>query len=175
MLPTTPIPTSVTPAVGPDHPFSPVIDLRHARGWRRQLGSEAGTVALWTLAAKAAMAGAGIAIAKPLLWPLLGGGLLWRWGRSRRRRRPLGLQQPVVGLPPTVAPPLPLTVSIPDACHGARAGRFGLDGASLFRAQHAAICTVEHDERGQITAIRCRPRIAMGQPTIDERDAHPVG
>ena len=174
MRPTTPIPTSVTPAVVPDHSFSPVIDLRQARGWRGQLGSEAGTVALWTLAAKAAMAGAGVALAKPMLWPLLGGGLLWRWGHHRRRR-PLGLPQAVAGPPEPVAPPLPLTVSIPDASHGARAGRFGLDGASLFRAQHAAICTVHHDERGQITAIRCRPRIAVGQPTIDERDAHPVG
>jgi len=160
--------TAVNGAVVRDQPFSPVIDLRQAGDWRRQVGSEAGTVALWALATKAAMAGAGLALAKPLVWPLLGGGLLWRWHRNRQRQ-PLGLHQPNVAPPPPEAAPLSLTVGI------AGPGRFGLDGASLFRAQHAAICTVQHDDQGQITAIRCRPRTAMDQSTADERDAHPVG
>lgn len=133
---------------------SPVIDLRHGGAWHQQIGSEVGTVALWVLAGKGVVASAGVALAKPLLLPLLGGGLLWRWLLSRHRAPQHGrVAQPQSR--PALAPQ-PLTIS-------------------LFRAQHAAICTVHHDGEGQITAIDCRQRAAAGANTVVERHAHPVG
>jgi len=149
---------------------NPVIDLRHGGAWHQQIGSEVGTVSLWVLAGKSVVASAGVAVAKPLLLPLLGGGLLWRWLHSRHRRPQngrLGQPQPRPGLEPQ---PLTLTITPRND-----SGRHGLAGASLFRAQHAAICTVHHDSAGQITAIDCRQRAVAGPATIVERHAHPVG
>lgn len=92
---------------------NPVIDLRHGGAWHQQIGSEVGTVSLWVLAGKSVVASAGVAVAKPLLLPLLGGGLLWRWLHSRHRRPQngrLGQPQPRPGLEPQ-----PLTMTITPA------------------------------------------------------------
>jgi hypothetical protein len=135
---------------------NPVIDLRHGGAWHQQIGSEVGTVSLWVLAGKSVVASAGVAVAKPLLLPLLGGGLLWRWLHSRHRRPQngrLGQPQPRPGLEPQ-----PLTMTITPRNDSGR-----------------QICTVHHDSAGQITAIDCRQRAVAGPATIVERHAHPVG
>jgi hypothetical protein len=149
---------------------SPVIDLRHGEAWHRQIGSEVGTVSLWVLVGKGVVAAAGVALAKPLLLPLVGGGLLGRWLLSRQRRPRDGRLAPPPARP--AGEPQPLTIA---SSPRRDSGRHGLNGASLFRAQHAAICTVHHDGAGQITAIQCRQRGADGPTTVGERHAHPVG
>ncbi len=49
---------------------------------------------------------------------------------------------------------------------------FGLPEVDLFRARHARICTVDHDDEGRIRAIRLPgPCLPQAHP---DRDAHPV-
>lgn len=53
----------------------------------------------------------------------------------------------------------------------ALASELGLPEAQLFRARHAALCTVHHDEQGRIVALEL-PTPALPLPSPD---AHPVG
>jgi hypothetical protein len=49
----------------------------------------------------------------------------------------------------------------------------GIEEASLFRGRHARICTVHHNNAGDLVAIQAsQPMMEFRRPS---RDAHPVG
>ena len=159
--------------------FAPLLDLREMLHWNQLLPVEVGTLMLWGVAAKLIMASAAIATGcTPVLASGLGIGVLLRFAQLGNR----GKHSAVLSrLPAQIIPTrrLPLTAELLLSNDPAPVGRaqlaryFDVGEVSLFRGQHAAICTVSHDEFGRITALNCRPPL-IALPSSD-RHAHPVG
>jgi hypothetical protein len=153
---------------------APIIDLRPDLAAHRQLPAELGTLALW--------GGWALLLAGPVA-PLSGMALLGLW-RLRRRwqgmapAKAAGPTQPLEGsAPPTAAAKAtaagPLIQSSADLGRAAMAHAFGLREVDLFRAQHAPVCTVHHDDHGRILLLECPPGPLEG--ALHDRDAHLVG
>ncbi len=125
---------------------APIIDLRSSVPVHRRLPVGLGTLALWTLW--------GTAIRHVLAGLLLGGGTgsLLLLGVVLAAR--LGRQRPPAAAPRLLppAPPERGPVSSPQLAMGQP---FGLNEVELFRARHAQICTVFHDESGAILKLVC--------------------
>jgi hypothetical protein len=118
-----------------------ILDWRAQMGWRRRLPARLGTSALWGLVLVLllpglAWAAAGAGLAVPLMLRLLS-----------QRPRANKAQDPLL-----LSPAQPL-VPTQDPQRQQLAEAFGIHEASLFRARHAQICTVHHDDQGEIVAF----------------------
>ena len=118
-----------------------ILDWRAQMGWHRRLPARLGTSALWGLMLLLLLPGlawavAGTGLAVPLVLRLLS-----------RRPRPQRSQDPLL-----LSPAQPLVPS-QDPQRQQLAEAFGIHEASLFRARHAQICTVHHDDQGEIVAF----------------------
>jgi hypothetical protein len=137
----------------------PVVDLRERLSGGERLPARLGTGALWL---------GSIVLIGPLklsglllVGSLVGPALLWI---DRDRRVPPGTgttmavmaQLPPEGLPRAVL-----------------ADQLGVAESQLFRARHAAVCTVHHDAEGLIVGFVV-PAPAAPLPLLTP-DAHPVG
>ena len=105
---------------------------------------------------------------------------LWRLDRLRVNGAGQGdpglgtaCPQPPAALPPAVPAAAPLLLSCADGGRAALARSFGLREVDLFRAQHAPVCTVHHDERGRILLLECP--VGPLETLLPDRDAHLVG
>jgi len=137
---------------------APIVDLRERLHWRQRMPARLGTGALWlgSLSLMGPLKLAGLLLVGSLLAP----GLLWL-DRSRREPRGQTLAAALVQPPPE------------GPQRAALASRFGVPESQLFRARHAAICTVHHDAEGHIVNLEVH-----GAPVplpLISRDAHPVG
>ncbi|KEF42905.1 MAG: hypothetical protein ER33_03275 [Cyanobium sp. CACIAM 14] len=137
---------------------APIVDLRERFRWHQRLPARLGTGALWlgSLSLVGPLKLAGLVLVGSLVAP----GLLW----LDRGRREAGGETPTVAVlpPPPEGPP-----------RAALASRFGLPESQLFRARHAAICTVHHDAEGQIVNLEVHG--APASVRLIRHDAHPVG
>lgn len=135
----------------------PIVDQRRALGWSQQLPARLGTAGLW-LGGALALGPAkliGLAMAGVVLTPLL---LMDRHRAAAVAAAACAgqLAAPGRGLP-----------------RAALAAQAGLPELQLFRARHAAICSVHHDAEGRIVGLRVP---APAEPIlISSPDAHPVG
>ena len=137
-----------------------IVDGRSAMGWGQRLPARLGTSALWGFTLLLLLPGlpwvvAGTGVALPLVLQLLA-------------KAPRQLRQADPGL---LAPPQPLAPS-QDPERRELAEAFGISEATLFRARHAQICTVHHDDNGVIVAFSLPCHNAPS--AVVERHAHPV-
>jgi len=133
-------------------------------GWRRRLPARLGTSALWGLVLVLllpglAWAAAGTGLAVPLVLRLLS-----------QRPRPQRSQDPRL-----LSPAQPLVPS-QDPQRQQLAEAFGIHEASLFRARHAQICTVHHDDLGEIVAFSLPAQIesARQESSLHEISLHEI-
>ena len=156
-----PIPSTVT-AVAAE---APIVDLRPHLPWRRRWRSRVSTGAVWlgTLSLVGPLKIAGVILATSLVAPPVL--LLERARRQQQDRTVSVLVRPAAGLAGLVR-----SEGLPRALV---AERLGLPEAQLFRARHAAICTVHHDDGGSIVGLEwpCPAPVAL----VGRADAHPVG
>ena len=137
-----------------------IIDGRSAMGWGQRLPARLGTSALWGFTLLLLLPGlpwvvAGTGVALPLVLQLL--------AKAPRQRKQAD--------PGLLAPPPPLAPS-QDPERRQLAEAFGISEATLFRARHAQICTVHHDDNGVIVAFSLPCPNAPS--AVVERHAHPV-
>jgi len=128
-------------------------------GWRRRLPARLGTSALWGLVLVLllpglAWAAAGTGLAVPLVLRLLS-----------QRPRPQRSQDPLL-----LSPAQPLVPS-QDPQRQQLAEAFGIHEASLFRARHAQICTVHHDDQGEIVAFSLPAQIESARQDSSLQDS----
>lgn len=141
----------------------PIVDLRQRISWRDRAPARLATGALWlggfSLLGPAKLMG--LLLAGSLLSP----GLLWL-----DRHRPMACRSPIAAAAAPATPAAPAPEPLPRAV---LAADLGLGESQLFRARHAAICTVHHDGDGRIVEL------AIPAPTLSlprsSHDAHPVG
>ena len=154
----------MTPRVGPGLAdwlggAAPLLDRRARQSWAERLPGRITTGALWL--GSASLLGppklAGLLLVGGLLTP----GLMW----IDRRRPP---QQPL-GATSHSLRPLP-TAGLSRA---AAAAQLQISETQLFRARHANLCTVHHDDQGRIVNVEVHPP-ALPRP-LPSPDAHPVG
>lgn len=136
---------------------APIIDLRSRLHWRQRLPGRFSTGVLWlgTFSLLGPLKLAGVLLAASLVAPPA---LLLQRGRRQPQ------------LVPWVATARPPAAELPRAVVAAQ---LGLPESQLFRARHAAICTVHHDDQGRIVALAlpCPAPVLM----TSSSDAHPVG
>ncbi len=135
---------------------APIVDLRPRLPWQRRLPGRLGTAALW-------LGSCSLLGPAKLIGLLLAGSLLGPCLLLLERSRPAAAS----GQPPA-APAL--STSLPRA---ALAAQLGLPEHQLFRARHAAICTVHHDADGRIVELELPA--AVPPLSLPSPDAHPVG
>jgi len=166
------VPTAADPGDGAGW----ILDWRAQMGWRRRLPARLGTSALWGLVMVLllpglAWAAAGAGLAVPLVLRLL-----TQQPRANKAQN-LSLLGPAKPLDPSQDPQ-----------RQQMAEAFGIQEASLFRARHAQICTVHHDDHGEIVAFSLPAQIDSALPDsslnlnspskssqVAERHAHSVG
>lgn len=145
--------------------LAPIIDLRDDQPRHRRLPAELATLGLW--GAWGLLLGGGAA---PLALVSLAG--LWRFGSSHLRRSAPAVVASVTRS--NWSQSAPLALSSIDRGRAALADHFGWREVDLFRAQHAAICTLHHDTDGAIVKFECRERLDLGAPVSRRCHAHPV-
>ena len=129
-------------------------------GWGQRLPGRVGTSALWGFTLLLLLPGlpwvvAGTWVALPLVLQLFA-------------KAPRQLNQADLAL---LAHPQPLA-PCQDPARRQLAEAFGISEATLFRARHAQICTVHHDDNGVIVAFALPCPNAPS--AVVERYAHPV-
>ncbi len=163
------MPVAFAPEAGDDAGL--IVDGRRQLGWRKRLPARLGTTALWgvlvVLLHGMALAAVGAGVATPLLLRLL-----------LPRPRAAKPEAPVL-----LSPAQPLAPS-EDPQRQRLAEAFGISEAALFRARHAQICTVHHDDQGEIVAFSLpvlddcpatESSPASATSPVLERHAHSVG
>ena len=141
----------------------PTLDQRRQQSWLQQLPSRLSTSLAWLGAA---------ALLGPIKLPvvLIAGSLIAPIlvVDERCRRRPAQRQvSPSCDWAAQIswlADPLERSVS---------AQQMTLTESQLFRARHASVCTVHHDDVGSIVALELA--LPSPLPSIRQADAHPVG
>lgn len=141
-----------------DNPLpQPILDSRRNHSWQQRLPERLGTSALWlgSLSLLGPIKLSAVLLAGTLITPAA---LVLE--RSRRQQQLVqsvrSTRCQVAGLPRSVA-----------------AAHVGLSESQLFRARHASVCTVHHDNEGRIVALEVpRPRHDLAPSSTD---AHPVG
>lgn len=136
-----------------------LLDRRREQAWWQRLPGRLSTSALWlgalTLIGPLKLTGV------LLVGSLLGPGLLLL-DRQQRSRAPLMITPTTLaGMPPQELPRATVAEEI------------GVAESQLFRARHAAICTIHHDSEGRISAIAMQDS-PLHVP-LPRRHAHPVG
>jgi hypothetical protein len=124
---------------------APIINLRSALPLHRRLSGDLGTLALWLLW--------GAVIRHALGGLLLGsgtGGLLLLGVVLTARVPRWRPSAPAPRVPRTLVGHVPVT-----STRLAMGSQFGLSEVELFRAQHAQVCTVFHDQDGSIRRLVC--------------------
>lgn len=166
-------------------PAPPLIDQRQRLCWLRRLPARLGTGALW-LGSCSLLGPAKLAVLL-LAGGMVAPGLLWL-DRQRSLEARLTTANPAASLAGALrwreaglgSAPGSATRIPEEAWQGvagleraALASQLGLPEAQLFRARHAALCMVHHDEQGRIVALEL-PTPALPLP-LPRPDAHPVG
>lgn len=154
----------------------PIVDLRARLPWPGRLPGRLGTAALWL--GSCSLLGptkrAVVLLAGSLMVPCLS--LLERSRADTLPRLASLASDAVELLPPAAQGPLSAGGAVPEAPglrRAALAAQLGLSGSLLFRARHAALCTVHHDVEGRIVALEL-PGAALPL-SLPSPDAHPVG
>lgn len=173
LSPTVLTPRVVTPtastllAADPGDGAGLILDWRAQMGWRRRLPARLGTSALWGLVMVLLLPG--------LAWAAAGAGLALPLVLRLLSQRPRAEQSPH---PLLLSPAQPMVAS-QDPQRQQLADAFGLDEASLFRARHAQVCTVHHDDQGEIVAFSlpaqvgsARPESSPQESSLQERSLH---
>ena len=138
----------------------PIVDLRHRLSWSARIPARIGTGAMWmgSLTLLAPLKLAGLMLASSLVAPAL----LWQ----DRRHRDATATAPITAAWTTFTPD-----GQPDRATVAQ--DLGLSELQVFRARHASICTVHHDDAGCIVELVV-PAPSIPAP-LTSPDAHPVG
>lgn len=141
---------------------TPIVDLRERLNWQQRLPARLGTAALWlgSLTLLGPPKVLAVLLAGALATPAVV--LLERGRRHQRLERP---QSQTTALQTSHNPEL--------LSRAAVASELGVPEWQLFRARHASLCIVQHDDSGTIVALEV-PQPAL-QPVPSSTDAHPVG